>query len=512
MTKSFNRRDFLKLASLATGSLLFSEYLPSLSTASALAQGGQNPPPNIIIFVFDAMTASNLSLYGYHRQTTPNLQKFAERATVYHSHQSGGNFTTPGTASLLTGMYPWTHRAINQGGLIARNLVGRNFFSLMGNGYHRLAYSQNLWANYLFEQFPDGIDTILPPGSFSAVEEIIGERFPKHRDDTYRSYDDFLFKVDQPPASLLFGLLGRFFLKRETVFSKTADYSQGFPRAGDIPLYFRVADVFDGVQATIQKLVDPYFAYFHLWAPHAPYSPVKPFDGMFNDNLRLIPKPQHPLGYETNPNVMKAHRLHYDEYIANVDAEFGRIIKNLEDQGVLDKAFIIVTSDHGESFERGADGHAGHLLFQPLIHIPLLISIPGQKEHRDITTPTSCIDILPSLLTLTGKPIPEWCEGKLLPGLGGEFIPQRSIFSVNAGENPAYTPLKQQTSIAMRKDNYKLHCYTSFFDEDLFELYDIEADPEEMTNLYPSAPAVAKTLKDEILSRLQEANAPFEKS
>ena len=65
---------------------------------------------NIIIIVFDAFSAYHISLYGYQRETAPNISRLAERAIVYHNHYAGGNYTTPGTASLLTGAQPWPSR------------------------------------------------------------------------------------------------------------------------------------------------------------------------------------------------------------------------------------------------------------------------------------------------------------------------------------------------------------------------------------------------------------------
>src|SRR5689334_2377429 len=134
MSKQLNRRDFLKLTSLAAGSLALSELAPGLLNARVR---NDTTLPNVVVFVFDAMSASNLSIYGYPRNTTPNLEKFAQRATVYHAHHSGGNFTTPGTASLLTGTYPWTHRAINEAGLVARALTEHNVFTALGGQYNR---------------------------------------------------------------------------------------------------------------------------------------------------------------------------------------------------------------------------------------------------------------------------------------------------------------------------------------------------------------------------------------
>src|SRR5690349_20410751 len=113
---NFSRRDFLKLAGVASGATVLSHMAAGLFRR-------QSNLPKVIIFVFDAMSARDLSLYGYKRGTTPNFEKFAERSNVYHSHHAGGNFTSPGTASLLTGTYPWTHRAFDVGGLVERDRV-----------------------------------------------------------------------------------------------------------------------------------------------------------------------------------------------------------------------------------------------------------------------------------------------------------------------------------------------------------------------------------------------------
>jgi len=134
-----SRRDFLKMAAMAPAALAFSQMI-------APGPLGTNSP-NIIVLVFDAMSADNLSLYGYRRKTTPNFERLAQRSTVYHSHYSAGSFTIPGTASLLTGMYPWTHRAINEEGQVAPAFVENNIFSLLGKSYDRAGFGQNVWRS-----------------------------------------------------------------------------------------------------------------------------------------------------------------------------------------------------------------------------------------------------------------------------------------------------------------------------------------------------------------------------
>jgi len=500
-----SRRDFLKLTGALSGAAMLSQVAPRLRA--------QSDKPNVIILVFDAMTARDLSLYGFKRETTPNLGRFAARANVYHAHRSAGNYTSPGTASLLTGTYPWTHRAFDIAGLIERDRVKHNIFTAFGSDYHRLAFSQNLLPNYFFGQFENDLETIVPASSFSVIEQVAGEAFKRDLATGYRTFDNFLFQDGQAPASLVFGLADRLLLRSREARNPDADYPRGLPRAGDHPIFFRLDDVFDGVQATLNELnsTSPYLAYLHLWAPHAPYKATKEFEEKFKDNFRSVKKPNHRLGDQLEYYKLNNRRTNYDEFIANVDAEFGRIISALEKDGVLDNSYIVVTSDHGESFERGVEGHVTSLLYEPLVHIPLIISSPGQTARQDIFTPTNAVDVLPTLLHATGQPNVDWTEGTLLPILGGKDDPQRSTYSVEAKNNAAYAALTKAT-IAMIKSNYKMIYYTGYEPEDSFEVYDLESDYEELNDLYPSQPSFAKQMKDELLEKLDSVNAPYRKS
>ncbi len=512
---AFSRRDFLKLSALVPAGLAFFPLVSRLVNQRSFRQGKSGVPENIFIILFDAMSARNLSVYGYPRATTPNFTRFAERATVYHSHYSAGNFTTPGTTSLLTGLYPWTHRAINEAGLVTRKLAGDNIFRAMGNQYKRVAFAQNIWANFIVNQFNSDIDIRLAPGSFSLAQAIFGQWFQNDIGAGYRSFDDFLFKVDSAPASLVFGTPERLFYldqatKMESAYHK--QYPKGLPHSVNYPIYYRLEDVFNGVIATIKKLSTPSFAYIHMWPPHAPYRPNRNFLSKFNaDGYQAVAKPIHPLSDNRKPQSdLDARRVVYDGYIANIDFEFGRLLDAFEQAGILDKSVIVLTADHGEMFERGEDGHDTPLMYDPILHIPLIIAAPGQQSRVDIFDPTNSVDVLPTLLHLAGLPIPAWSEGRLLPGLGGETDPQRSTFSVEAKLNPASAPLKMAT-IAMRKGPYKLIHYMGYGNgfSDAYEMYNLDDDLEEMNDLYQSEPAVASPLKEELLSNLDASNSHF---
>jgi len=197
----------------------------------------------------------------------------------------------------------------------------------------------------------------------------------------------------------------------------------------------------------------------------------------------------------------------YDEYIASIDFEFGRLMDQFEQDGTLDNSYIFLTADHGESFERGIQGHTTPTLFEPLIHIPLMVSAPGQRERIDINTPTNSVDILPTLASITSQSIPDWCEGLPLPGLGGSLDPKRIVFSVETKSTPAAGQMAK-ASIAMLQNKYKMVYYKGV-DYNFFELYDLEKDPEELRDLYKKRPRIAKAMQKKLLHRFELADKPY---
>jgi hypothetical protein len=502
-----NRRDFIKVAGAATSAFV----LPNvLSWVDSNIRHEQASRPNIIMILFDAMSARNLSVYGYHRRTSPNFERFAEHATVYHSHTSGGNYTIPGTASLLTGTYPWTHRAINYSGQVKSSMAQDNIFRAIGEDYHRLSFGQNVWAQFILTQFANDIDTLIDPGEFSKLDYLIGSYFKNDENAAMRILDDFVFKMDHEPNALVLGPIHRALFSRYSSNLSSKGYTRGIPHNVNYPLYFRLEDLFDGMASLLLNLKQATFAYIHLFPPHAPYRSTDRFFAKFLDGWAPVKKPVHRLSDHLTPQIIKTARRSYDEYVASLDWDFGKFIDKLEAGGVFENSYVIITSDHGEIFERGEKAHATPLLYDPIVHVPLLISAPGQTARKDIYSTTSAVDLLPTLSQLAGRPIPSWAEGKPLPGFGGTEDEERSIFVVEAKNSIAFHPLKKAT-IVMRKGNYKLIYYTGYEPEDSFELYDLSDDIEELTDLFPDQPAIAKHLKDELLESFFEANKPYMK-
>ena len=503
---NINRRDFLKLMGSVAPLTLF----PSVSSLANVGTKQNSTKPNVIILLFDAMTSRNLSLYGYKRPTTSNFERFAQRATVYHSHYSGGNYTIPGTSTLLTGTYPWTSRALNYSGGVLEKIVENNIFRAFGDEYHRLAFPQSMMANFIVSQFTKDIDTFLPAGAFGNLDSLTYKYFPKDQNMALRALDDFMLKMDDKPSSMVFGAINWSLYYRESERLSKSEYPKGLPHNVTYPLYFDLENLLDGVASLIPSLPEPFFTYLHLYPPHAPYRATKKFDGKFIDGWGPIDKPVHPLSEHSSKGKLLSTRRSYDEYIASLDWEFGNLMDAWTEAGVLENSYVIITSDHGEIFERGETRHTTPLLFDPVVRIPLLISAPGQQTRKDIYAPTNAVDILPTLMQLLDKPTPPLSEGKPLPGLGGVEDYARSTFTVEAKRNPAFAPLDKST-VAMRRDGKKLIYYSGYGSEPFFELYDLENDIEELEDLYPQKPSFFTSMREELLESLHDADKPYTK-
>jgi arylsulfatase A-like enzyme len=211
---------------------------------------------------------------------------------------------------------------------------------------------------------------------------------------------------------------------------------------------------------------------------------------------------------------LNQQRLKYDQFLATTDAAFGKFLDEIESAGLLENSYVILTSDHGESFERGYLGHAGPFVYEPGIHVPLLISAPGQRERRDFHSVTNSVDLLPTLLALSGLEVPDWCEGQVLPGYGGEQDNQRVTFSMDIKRGSAFGPLNPIT-LAMYQGDYKLIYYHGYrgegspYHSGLFELYNLKDDPEELHDLIEDERTIVQHMKNHLLDAYQHANQPI---
>ncbi|MCC6956184.1 MAG: sulfatase-like hydrolase/transferase [Anaerolineales bacterium] len=508
MPTSFTRRDFLKLSA----SLAFTGALGRLPGVSSALKAGASAKPNVIIVLFDALSAFNLSLYGYRRRTSPNLERFAERAVVFHNHHSAGNFTTPSTASLFTSTYPWTHRAYNLSSLISPQVAPHNLFAMLDGTRYQAAFAQNTFADMLLYQFQRHLDRHEAVDRFALAGRTFYDNLFQ-RDAIYgmKSMDQFLFKREEAHGSLFLSIVNDLATQagyRAQSARLKASYPSGPPRLANTDVYFDLPRVMDGVMGLLDELPQPFFTYFHFMPPHMPYVPRREFIGMFDDGWNPPEIKRHRLAPGVTQERLNKLRTTYDEFVADLDDQFGRLIDHLDQRGLLEDSYVIFTSDHGELFERGVSGHSTPVMFEPLIRIPLVVHTPGQRERVDVRSLTSNVDVLPTLLKIAGVAVPSWAEGRALPGLGGEEDPSRNIYVVEAKANPAFSKLRKATLVLMRGP-HKLVRYLGYKHySNNYEYYNLETDPSEQQNLYPDH-TMAKELQAELDEKLEQVDRPY---
>jgi arylsulfatase A-like enzyme len=506
MSKSLNRRDFLKL----TGALS-AAATPSVLRILRASQPAQPGKQNVLIVVFDAFSAYHIDFYGYERATTPNLSRLADRALVYHHHTAGGNFSTPGTASLFTGVHPWQHRAFKLYDTLADSFVDKTIFHAFSD-YYRLVYSHNPLVATLFDQLAADLDDYVPLEQFFLTNDGFIQRLFHNDSDIAGTSWERTIKKEQGYSYSLF--LSELYKRYQA--GKIAKISPLFPLGlpnirGDN--YFILETAMDWLGAQIEITPQPFLGYFHFMPPHQPYRTPGEFHNHFeNDGFAPLRKPQDLFTQKLSNRFLQLRRREYDEFILYVDREFGKFFDRMESSGLLENTWLILTSDHGELFERGIRGHLTPVLYQPVIRVPLLIFEPGRKTRSDVYAQTSAVDLLPTLLHVTGGRAADWTEGRLLPPFSSPPPDsQRNIYVIQARDAQKTAPLTKATLVLI-KEPYKLlyfFGYEALDGGERVELYDLERDPEELANLFSTESAIGQEMLDELKAKLAEMNAPF---
>jgi len=440
--------------------------------------------PNIILVTFDALTARNMSVYGYQRQTTPFINYWAKTASLFSNVKASSTYTTPTTSSLMTGKRVWTHQTYFVE-VASKYVGGKNEnlpFLLKKYGYTNLALQQIHQASVKKLGVSESFDFIFGPEELSYTT-----MFYKHIDGLLNDIFsekilmyDWIIKED----FILFNFLNR--------FSADSSVTDHRPEIA----FNKFLEILD---SGIRK---PYFAWIHLFAPHDPYLPPEPFKGMFNPSKELRTwksqmrsRPLEKIGI---------YRDRYDEFIRYADKQFENFILELEKSDVMKNTVIILSSDHGESFDHNYKGHGGSLLYEQLTHIPLIIKEPRQNEGHTIDNLVEQIDITPTILKLAQIKVPSWIEGRsLLPLLRGGNLLSKSAFAMVLVDNPSRGHEIKKGTIAIWEGDYKLIHY---LEEKKSLFFNLKQDPDELYNLFDKKPEMGQHLLSLIQENLKIAN------
>lgn len=336
--------------------------------------------PNVLLIVLDTVRAFNLSLYGYARPTTPELEKFAARGVRFDAAFSTAPWTLPSHASMLTGRYP--------------HELSADWLSSLDRRYPTLA-----------ERFAArGYAT----GGFVANVGYLSYEFGLDRG--FQHYEDYLIR---PREIIQSSALGRQ-LDQSPSVRRLAATDQHLVRVDAPSINSRFLAWLDGAGPR------PFFAFLNFYDAHGPYLPPAPFDRRFgtpraNDLSPLHRFLNHPNQAGLPADVVRAEMDQYDDALAYLDQELGRLFAELDRRGVLDHTIVLLTADHGEEFgEHGIFDH-GNSLYAPSVRVPLLIVAPNRAPAaRVVTAPVTLRDLAATLTDLAHLPPSDGFPGRSL--------------------------------------------------------------------------------------------------
>jgi arylsulfatase A-like enzyme len=271
----------------------------------------------------------------------------------------------------------------------------------------------------------------------------------------------------------------------------------------------------------------PFFAFVHLYDPHDPFEPRRPYSSLWADPenkskheeelakvREIIEDPLgKAFGMPSRAELERAgidadayvsyDRDWYDGSIRGMDAEVGRIFERLRELGIDRDVLVVFAGDHGEEFlEHGRTFH-GQSVHGELTNVPLILRWPaGVPPGGAIEETTQTIDVMPTLLELSGIEPPAEVQGQsfaaLLKGDARGFRARPAVSEKALTSSGAGAPWPRDTeSYAIVDPPFKLiHNRVRRDDTPEFELYDIDKDPGEQTSVASEHPDVVKRLSD----------------
>jgi arylsulfatase A-like enzyme len=312
------------------------------ATLAACSRGTGASRPSVVLISIDTLRADHVGTYGYARDTTPFLDRFARRAVVFERAFTPAAWTLSAHMSMLTGLYPEQHGVL-EGDLALAPEVPLLAEHLARSGYHTIGLYQPTWVH------------------------------PRHGFD--RGFEVFRAHERAEQAG-------------EHLFEELARVSAERPFFLFVHLFDVHSDPAD--RGTLYSAPEPFR---ELYVPGA----AERLTGVTYLGL----KHGQPLAEELKTDMVAL----YDEGIRHVDALLGQWLTRMEAEGHLANTLVIVTSDHGESLgQRGPlGGHGG--IRQEGVHVPLIVRLPGDaRGGTRVRESAHLIDVLPTVLDFVGLP------------------------------------------------------------------------------------------------------------
>lgn len=389
--------------------------------------------PNVLLVVLDSVRARNTSLHGYARETTPTLEALAAESTVYEQMRAPGITSLPSHTSMFTGYAVAEHDVHDT--VLHSMETGVTFWSDLRTerGYETGVFSRNpnlVSDTGLRDEFGYVYPGSLGPSTGgrlpSEFKSEYGTDFESPR-EKYASFLRFAAGGEAPVRTLLNGLTIKLSHKVtepwvEHRMRNSAQYVEDFLEWSDGR--------------------DRWAACINLLDAHHPYYPRPDADRWGGRGVQRTqsalnnPSPWEVHGGEVSLEQWASFEDLYDGAIRQVDRLVGELVDALERRGEFDETLLVITSDHGEGFgepsriRRNVDV-VGHTvgLHERLLHVPCLVSYPGQKEGETVD----------EVATLTRLPaaVEAAVEGDWT---GTEFVPDGRVYAsgTEVGQKEGY--------------------------------------------------------------------------
>jgi len=459
--------------------------------------------PNLLFLYTDEQRFDTLACMGNDRIDMPNLNRLAERSTVFERAYCTQPVCTPSRGSIVTGLHSQAHGATNNN--IHMNFDVKCLPEYLPAGEYHCAHmgkwhlGDEIFPQHGFTEWCGTEDTYHSAYS-PPVEEFGPERSPYHHWLLGRGITPDDIVGDLPPEKRHPAHRNRFF--RGQVHALPEEHCKPAflaERAGEF------------LHINRQR---PWVLYINFLEPHPPntscrnnqYDPADvtlPYnwDRELNENQPLRMRLGAAPASERSEQSVRERTARYWGMCSLVDTYAGRILDTLEETGQADNTIIVFTTDHGDmlgSFGRGGKSS----MFDESACVPLLIRAPGQQEQRKVACPVSQVDLVPTLLDMMGQPVPGELHGASLrpEAEGASTATDRDVF-IQWGTGPkqddvpvdlaphqegwctpeeAGTARNERVRTIVTPDCWKFSM-SSVGDH---ELYDLNADPMERSNRY----------------------------
>lgn len=248
----------------------------------------------------------------------------------------------------------------------------------------------------------------------------------------------------------------------------------------------------------------PFFLWLHYMDVHEPYVPERKYIDRVNPSIQINEQEMFRLFKEvllkrdvSNPATVGLLRGLYAAHVREVDDRTRELFEVLERRNVLKDSWIILTTDHGDEFgEHGGLSHDGKM-YAELVHVPLILHEPGRERGETCDALVSTLDVSPTIVHLFGLGPVEAFQGHSLLPL--QRYPVHGVFGEAVDKHGSQERGEEKEVHYYREGDLKI-IYRER--DDSWELYDLETDPGERTNIVASSPH-AEGLKQKVKPRVR---------